>query len=357
MSTFPVTIGGETFRSSSFAGLGYYAAYPSLLKAFEREVASSVATSVRILADIAPMDQVLSLRLPGGMTLMSHQLLVFTGANSGGRFVGRVLSYNSLNGDLVMQVVLVMNQSPDTEWLVGIMPGANVANEGDAGGSGMRTSKASNAIRSPLGIPSQSFLQFHDDFLSPGLSGQWASFNAPSISFPVGTQWDGTGTEPTVSYVHLESASAGTPTSIRTRLQTSGGISRLLIRFRCDLPPYGDPTDQAFMRISMVNLDTFEYWWVYFDNTMFNEYRIEGPGIFQGTSVPLTNDWVELEVVGDPALNDITFSMDGSQVYSGSGAIAPGTVELDIMVYKDASSTGPLDPSVDVDYVHFESTV
>lgn len=351
MSTFPVTIGGETFQSSSFAGLGYYAAYPSLLKAYEREVASSVATSIRILADIAPMDQVLNVHLPGGMNLVSHQLLVFTGANSGGRFVGRVLSYNQSNGDLVMQVVLVTDQAPDTEWLVGIMPGADVEDESYDSGSGMRTSKASNAIRSPLGIPSQSFAQFHDDFLSPGLSGQWTGENAPGISFPTGTQWDGTGTEPTVSYVHLESA--GTLTMIRTRLQSTGGINRLLIRFRCDLPAYGDPTDQAFMRISMIDWAPGDYWWVYFDNTESNEYKIDGIVGYQGTGESLTNDWVELEVVWYTGLNTTTFSMDGVQVYSGSGAIASGPVGLDIMVYKRA---GTFDPSVDVDYVHFEST-
>ena len=355
MSTFPVTIGGETFRSSSFAGLGYYAAYPSLLKAFEREVASSVSTSVRILANIAPMDQVLSLRLPGGMNLVSHQLLVFTGANSGGRFVGRVLSYNQTDGNLLMQVVLVMDQSPDTEWLVGIMPGANVANEGAANGSGMRTSKASNAIRALLGIPCQSFLQFHDDFLSPGLSGQWTGGNAPGISFPVGTQWDGTGTEPTVSYVHLESAAQGAMTNIWTYLQISSGVDRLVVRFRCDLPAYGDPTNLAYMDIYMINPNTSDSWQVYFDNGAANEYMLTGnvPGS-QGTGVPLTNDWVELEVVRNPALNNTTFSMDGFQVHSGPGVIAPGPVELGIRVYK---TTGSFDPSVDVDYVHFESTV
>src|SRR5690606_16944955 len=124
-------------------------------------------------------------------------------------------------------------------------------------------------IRAPLGIPSQSFLQFHDDFLSPGLSGQWVGGNAPGISFPVGTQWDGTGTEPTVSYVRLEAV--GTATNIRTRLQVTSGISRLLVRFRCDLPPYGDPTNQGLMQINMVNVDTFDYWLVYFENTAFNE--------------------------------------------------------------------------------------
>jgi hypothetical protein len=355
MSTFPVTIGGETFQSSSFAGLGYYAAYPSLLKAFEREFASSVATSVRILADIAPMDQVLYTRLPGGMNLVSHQLLVFTGANSGGRFIGRVLSYNRSNGEVFMQVVLVMDQSPDTEWLVGIMPGADVDDEADASGSGMGTSKASNAIRTLLGIPGQSFLQFHDDFLSPGLSGQWSVWNSPGISLPTGTQWDGTGTEPTASYVHLESASD--LTRIRTHLQSTNGINRLRTRFRCDLPAHGDPANKARMEIAIFNRDTGDLWWVYFDTGFSSEYWIGtwigGVLDSQGTGESLSNFWVELEVVWYSALNTTTFIMDGVPVYSGSGAVAPGPVELDIMVHR---LSGSLRPSVDVDYAYFEST-